>query len=335
MEVARFQREVIIVGNLHAARWPLQLLTALRGIGCRVLTFVPRRYLFTGRCAYPGSCSLYLTGCNRNLPHGRPLSRARAVPDRRRLADPPRHLRRPPRGGGDHQQPVEQKTVPDALPACRQIETIELSANEDSFKPGDKHAARLALGLPADKPIVLCAAVNFEEPRKGSAYFEGDCRGPCRTRSCSPPSATTRRKSPGWIGLGYHLKAHKLGQVYQAADIFLSTATEEAFGQTVMEAQALRAAVVAIQGRRVEAIVRNEITVQAGPPTAARPRPSGRDPGHAHRQALHEGGPAVGAGVRPGPLLHVVAGSSAGIFSLAGHVLAGTGNPRRPSRAIL
>jgi hypothetical protein len=30
MEVARFNPEVVIVGNLHAARWPFQLLTALR-----------------------------------------------------------------------------------------------------------------------------------------------------------------------------------------------------------------------------------------------------------------------------------------------------------------
>ncbi|RFC47933.1 MAG: hypothetical protein DUW69_001315, partial [Verrucomicrobia bacterium] len=64
MEVARFNPEVIIVGNLHAARWPFQLLPALRGLGCRVLAFLHDAYLFTGRCAYPGDCTLYLTGCN-------------------------------------------------------------------------------------------------------------------------------------------------------------------------------------------------------------------------------------------------------------------------------
>ncbi|MCF7760777.1 MAG: hypothetical protein K9M98_09750, partial [Cephaloticoccus sp.] len=32
-EVARFNPDVVIVGNLHAARWPFQLLTALRTLG--------------------------------------------------------------------------------------------------------------------------------------------------------------------------------------------------------------------------------------------------------------------------------------------------------------
>ena len=57
MEVARFNPAVVIVGNLHAARWPFRLLPALREIGCRVITFVHDAYLFTGRCAYPGDCA--------------------------------------------------------------------------------------------------------------------------------------------------------------------------------------------------------------------------------------------------------------------------------------
>ena len=68
MEVARFDPTVVIVGNLHAARWPFRLLTALRDIGCRVIAFLHDAYLFTGRCAYPGNCQLYLTGCNETCP---------------------------------------------------------------------------------------------------------------------------------------------------------------------------------------------------------------------------------------------------------------------------
>ena len=56
------------VGNLHAANWPFSLLPALRGIGCRVITFLHDAYLYTGRCAYPGTCQLYLAGCNDTCP---------------------------------------------------------------------------------------------------------------------------------------------------------------------------------------------------------------------------------------------------------------------------
>jgi hypothetical protein len=65
---------------------------------------------------------------------------------------------------------------------------------------------------------------------------------------------------PGLIGLGYHLAGGQTRGAYQAADIFLSTATEEAFGQTVMEAQLCGLPVVAFNAGGVSEIVRNEIT---------------------------------------------------------------------------
>jgi hypothetical protein len=71
MEVARFDPVVVIVGNLHAAHWPFRLLPALRELGCRVIAFLHDAYLFTGRCAYPGTCQLYLTGCNETCPTAR------------------------------------------------------------------------------------------------------------------------------------------------------------------------------------------------------------------------------------------------------------------------
>ena len=260
MEVARFNPAVIIVGNLHAARWPLQLLVALRGIGCRVLTFVHDAYLFTGRCAYPGPCRLYLTGCDETCPTATqypalaPALIAGAWQTRRDIF------------GGPHGVEVianslwSKQMFLTALPSCPHVETIELSANEDSFRPGDKHAARLALGLPDDKPIVLCAAVNFQEARKGCAYLREIVAALQDEVVFAAFGHNSSEEIPGMIGLGYHLKANKLAQVYQAADIFLSTATEEAFGQTVMEAQLCGLPVVAFKAGGVEEIVRNEIT---------------------------------------------------------------------------
>ena len=167
MEVARFQPEVVLVGNLHAARWPFQLLTALRDIGCRVITFLHDAYLFTGRCAYPGSCTLYLTGCNDTCPTAsqypalEPALIAGAWRTRRELFGGPNGIEIVANSQWN------KKMFQTALPAVGHIETVELSANEEIFKPGDKHSARRELGLPDDRPIVLCAAVNFQEARKG------------------------------------------------------------------------------------------------------------------------------------------------------------------------
>ncbi len=259
MEVARFDPTVVIVGNLHAARWPFRLLTALRDIGCRVIAFLHDAYLFTGRCAYPGNCQLYLTGCNETCPT------ATEYP----ALDPSLiagawQIRREIFGGPDGIEIVansdwSKQMFKTALPASRAVETIHLGADEFIFKLGDKHAARKLLGLPEGKPIVLCAAVNFRENRKGGQHLR-DIVAALRDEVTFAAFGHNAQEIPGMIGMGYHLAADKLALIYQAADLFLGTATEEAFGQTIMEAQLCGVAVIAFQAGGVEEIVRNEIT---------------------------------------------------------------------------
>lgn len=259
MEVARFNPEVVIVGNLHAARWPFRLLPALQKLGCRVIAFLHDAYLFTGRCAYPGSCRLYLTGCNETCPTAdhypklEPALIAGAWQIRREIF------------GGPHGVEIvanshwSKRMFQTALPAARPPATIHLSADEFVFQPGDKAAARQLLGLPGDKPIVLCAAVNFQEARKGCEYLR-EIIAALQDTMTFAAFGHNAHEIPGLIGLGYHLPAAKLATIYQAADIFLGTATEEAFGQTIMEAQLCGLPVVAFQAGGVEEIVRNEIT---------------------------------------------------------------------------
>lgn len=259
LEVARFNPAIVIVGNLHAARWPFSLLPALRHMGCRVITFVHDAYLYTGRCAYPGSCQLYLTGCNETCPTAdqypklAPALIAGSWQTRRDLF------------GGPHGIEVvanshwSKKMFLTALPTCQQVEAIHLGADELVFQPGDKLAARQHLGLPTDKPVVLCAAVNFQEPRKGGPQLR-DIIAALRGEITFAAFGHNTDEIPGLTGLGYHLQAHKLAEIYQAADLFLSTATEEAFGQTIMEAQLCGVPALAFHVGGVGEIICNEIT---------------------------------------------------------------------------
>ena len=259
MEVARFNPEIVLVGNLHAARWPFRVLSALRDMGYRVLTFLHDAFLYTGRCAYPGTCKLYLTGCNETCPTAgeypalEPSLIAGSWQIRRDLF------------GGPHGLEViansqwSKRMFRTALPAGGHIETIELSANENIFRPGDRAAARRALGLPDDRPVVLCAAVNFQEKRKGCDYLQKIITG-LGDKVTFAAFGHNAHDIPGLIGLGYHLAADKIALCYQAADLFLGTAMEEAFGQTIMEAQLCGLPVVAFQVGGVPEIVRNEIT---------------------------------------------------------------------------
>jgi hypothetical protein len=139
------------------------------------------------------------------------------------------------------------------------VETVELGADARVYQPGNKDAARTHLGLPLDKPIVLCAAVNFQEERKGCLYLReiiASLQGSVNFAAFGHNAG----EIAGLIGLGYHLRADQLALCYQAADVFLGTATEEAFGQTIMEAQLCGLPTVAFSAGGVSEIVRNEIT---------------------------------------------------------------------------
>jgi len=258
-EVARFDPDVVLVGNLHAARWPFQLLPALAHIGCRVIAFLHDAYLYTGRCAYPGACRLYLTGCDETCPTATqyPVLAPALIPAAWRI-------RREIFGGARGIEVVanshwSKQMFQTALPAARRVDTVELGADERVFQPGDKEAARRQLGLPHDKPVVLCAAVNFQEARKGGHYLR-EIIASLQDEVCFAAFGHHAGDVPGLKGLGYHLEAAKTALIYQAADIFLGTATEEAFGQTIMEAQLCGLPVVAFQAGGVVEIVRNEIT---------------------------------------------------------------------------
>ncbi|MBX3750697.1 MAG: glycosyltransferase [Opitutaceae bacterium] len=258
-EVARFDPEVVIVGNLHAARWPFALLPALARLGIRVITFLHDGYLYTGRCAYPGSCRLYLTGCDETCPTADQYPALAPA-----LIRAAWQVRRQIFGGPNGIEVAansrwSRRMFMTALPAAAHVETLELGADEAAFRPGDKAAARAHLGLPADKPIVLCAAVNFQEERKGCQYLRAIIAA-LRDEFTFAAFGHNAGEIPGLIGLGYHLEAHKLALIYQAADVFLGTATEEAFGQTIMEAQLSGLPTVAFHTGGVPEIVRHGIT---------------------------------------------------------------------------
>lgn len=258
-EVARFNPDIVLVGNLHAARWPFQLLPALTAIGCRVITFLHDAYLYTGRCAYPGTCQLYLTGCTEFCPTADhyPRLKPELIPSAWRLR---REI-----FGGPHGIDVvanshwSKRMFRTALPTAHGVETVELGADEAIFRPGNRQAARAQLGLPADKPLVLCAAVNFQEDRKGGPHLRAiveTLKGEVNFAAFGHNAA----EIPGMVGLGYHLRADQLAPIYQAADLFLGTATEEAFGQTVMEAQLCGLPAIAFHTGGVVEIIRHNQT---------------------------------------------------------------------------
>lgn len=116
--------------------------------------------------------------------------------------------------------------------------------NTGTYRPKDKMQARKTLGLPADKKIVLFAAVKASDKRKGMDYLTEASRlmeqraddilfliagnnGEEMERQLSLPA-----RSAGYVS------AEKMPDLYNAADVFVTPSLQENLPNTIMEAMA-------------------------------------------------------------------------------------------------
>jgi glycosyltransferase involved in cell wall biosynthesis len=231
--IARFYPDVVVAGNMHGG-WPLSLLSQVRRLGCRVVSYLHDLNLVTGRCTYPGPCTAYLSGCTVACPTASEypaleptqifdawaLRRSLfAGPDGIELATNSRYLRA-----------LAQSAIPTAS-----VSTMYLGADETLYAPGDRADARRQLGLPLDRPIVLTGAVNLTDRRKGAHHLPvileriGD-------RALVVAFGYQGHDALPIHALGYETDPYRQALAYRAADLFLGTASEEAFGQTILEA---------------------------------------------------------------------------------------------------
>lgn len=253
MAAAEFYPDVVVLGNLHGAGWPLHLARELRRLGCRVVAYLHDLHLVTGRCVYPGDCRRYLTGCDTACPTAAeyPALEPAMIADAWRL-------RRELFTGVEA---VELATnseymrgiVQAALPAAR-VHTLHLGCDETVFRPGERREARQRLGFADDLPVVLTGAVNLRDRRKGAHHLRELVRrieGRAHVAAFGYPDPAL----PEVHALGYQTAPEAMAALYRAADLFLGTAAEEAFGQTVLEAALTGLPVVAFRTGGIPEIV--------------------------------------------------------------------------------
>ena len=264
LEAAGAYPDVIIVGNIHNPRWPVTFLESLRTTGAQVIAYMHDCHFATGRCAYAGPCKMYQSGCNETCPTALQYP---ALP-RELIHDAWLERRRIFGKGGIPLAVNSQWTKSFALEAIpdARVDVIHYGLDTDLFSPGDKADARRRLGIPEDRVVILSGAVNLQDARKGGVHLQALFQRLGR----QVHGVVLGANSDGVAGaqaIGLTLVQRKIRLLYRAADIFVNTSLEEAFGQMMLEAAACGLPIVAFNIGGVTDICRdgvNALLVPAG-----------------------------------------------------------------------
>lgn len=242
--VVETRPDLLIVGNLHDAGADPWLLDNLSQ---RFPTLIMMHdfWIMTGRCAYTGNCEKYRTGCDDSCPTPDeypalpPAEIAEAWRKKRMLL------------GAKH-APVLLANSAWTAGFLRQgfsyfhderpprIEAIHLSFPLDVFHPHDRRSAREALGLPADRFLVLFPSSLDESRKGGRPFLEALARLKLPNLLMVATGAPTRSVGVDipLVQLGYVTDPRKLALINSAADLVVVPSVAETFGQVLVEASA-------------------------------------------------------------------------------------------------
>ena len=253
--------DVIIVGNIHGASWPIELLLALRSLNCVVVAYMHDCYFLTGRCAYTGDCHRYELGCNDQCPTWEQYPSL--TPDkifnewvlRRQIFC------------GSQGIPLATNSqwvlnlTRQALRGLYWADCVYLGLDEQLFKPIDKSLARQLLGISPDSFVILTGAVNPHEYRKGG-HIILEIISKLQHQANFVVFGDDSHPVPGVQVTGRLRDYRKMPLLYSAADIFVGAALEEAFGQTLCEAAACALPIVAFNVGGVSEVAQHNVNAR-------------------------------------------------------------------------
>ena len=256
-----WKADVIVAGNLHGTGWPIEILPRLRSSSAALFAYMHDVYWITGRCAQPGTCTLFRTGCTAMCPTAREYPRLTPdlIPDawqtRAKYFSGPDAI---PLIANSH---WTESMVRQRFGRAAHSEVVHLALDHHLFRPIPKSDARRLLGLPEDKTLVVMGAVDVMDRWKGGPLFDGVHK------------ALTERNDAAVVLFGHSsdmlASVKSFGMIQEesfmsvvlgACDIFVSCAIAESFGQTLLEASACGLPVVAFNIGGVSDIIAHERT---------------------------------------------------------------------------
>ena len=255
--------DIVHCHNLHGGYFDLRALASLSRRVPVVLT-LHDMWMLTGHCAHAADCDRWMAGCGgcpdlnaypaiRRDATAANWQRKRAIYARSRLyvTTPSRWL----------MEKVE-KSVLDVPAERRRV--IPNGVDLRTFHPRDRRAARAALNLPAEAPVVLVVC-SLHDEWIDAAMLGAACEA-IATRFRAPITflcvGGARRLGVARVRLRsipYQHDRAVMARLYQAADVLLHASSASTFPTTIIESLACGTPVVAADvGGVAEQIVPNE-----------------------------------------------------------------------------
>jgi glycosyltransferase involved in cell wall biosynthesis len=262
----RLRPDVVNIHNLHggAAQGWTPDLAAVCAAHAPVVWTLHDMWSFTGRCAYAYDCAKFATGCDATCPTPNeppalaPERIAAAWEARRRLfaahaglvgVTPSRWLAAEARRG---------------MWAGHQIEVIPYGVPADVFALMPRDEARRRLGVPNDRPVLVLAAYDLSERRKGATLLPriwrhvGSRPLTVLTMGHGRPEiadSDIRVQALGWLDDD----AAKM-LAYNAADFLLHPAPVDNFPNVVLEALACGTPAIGLPVGGVPELIRSGVS---------------------------------------------------------------------------
>jgi glycosyltransferase involved in cell wall biosynthesis len=268
----RLRPDIINLHNLHSAfpwGWRPQL-AAVTARFAPVVWTLHDMWSFTGRCAYSYDCERFCSGCGADCPTAleHPCLPAEDIASawqqRQRMfhaapdlvaVTPSRWLAREAQRG---------------LWAEHRVEVIPYGVPTETYRPLPRAAARRALGLSAAGPVLLVAAVDLTERRKGAALLSQLPARPCTVLTMGRGTLPALDPAIHVHALGWVEDEATRVLAYNAADALLHPAPVDNLPNVVLEALACGTPTIALPIGGVPEMVRPGVSGWlAAAPTAA------------------------------------------------------------------
>ena len=239
-------READII-HLHWVNQGMLSLTDLRRLlqtGKPVVWTLHDMWPLTGICHQAGDCPKWRTGCG-NCPllnHPRPNDLSATTFRRKETAYRHGNLRLVT--CSDWLRDIAMEAP---LRLGRNVRSIPNAINTDFYAPADKKAARRALGLPADKRIILFVAFKVTDPNKGIGYLLEALRRIVRENNignlCLVPVGREAGQLAGTaecevLPFDYVSDRGTMRQLYSAADVLAMPTLMDNLPNTIVEGMA-------------------------------------------------------------------------------------------------